>query len=82
MWPPLFKEGQHFNGEWSTDNEEWFINHIEHILSGNASALHSQKQWKSQGLCSDRFKGARSKHKSCFIDYIPEPLGLIQPHGH
>ena len=50
VWPPLdlFKEGQLFNREWSADNEEWFIKHIERILSGNTSTLHSQKQWKSQ----------------------------------
>jgi hypothetical protein len=50
VWPPLdlFKEGQHFNGEWSTDNEGWFVKQIERIASGNASALHTQKRWKSQ----------------------------------
>jgi len=50
VWPPLdlFKEGQHYNGEWSEDNEEWFGKHIERIVSGNPSALHSQKLWKSQ----------------------------------
>jgi hypothetical protein len=50
VWPPLdlFKEGQHFNGEWSADNEEWFLKQVDRIVSGNASALHSQKLWKSQ----------------------------------
>ena len=50
VWPPLdlFKEGQHYNGKWSEDNEEWFVKQIEHIVSGDPSALHLQKLWKSQ----------------------------------
>jgi hypothetical protein len=49
FWPPLelFRDSQHFNGEWSPTNEEWFDRHARKILAGDASALTPQKQWKT-----------------------------------
>jgi hypothetical protein len=49
FWPPLelFRDSQHFNGKWSSANEEWFDRHARKILAGDASALTPQKQWKT-----------------------------------
>ena len=49
FWPPLelFWDSQHFNGEWSPANEDWFDCHTKKILAGDVSALTPQKQWKT-----------------------------------
>ena len=49
FWPPLelFWDSQHFNGEWSPANEEWFNHHTKKILAGDISALTPQKQWET-----------------------------------
>jgi hypothetical protein len=49
FWPPLelFRDSQHFNGEWSPANEEWFDRTQKKIFAGDASTLTSQKQWKT-----------------------------------
>jgi hypothetical protein len=49
FWPPvdLFQNSQHFNGEWSAANEEWFRRQLQRINSGDISALHAHKQWKT-----------------------------------
>ena len=48
FWPPLdlFRNGHHFNGEWSAQNETWFQRQAQRILSGDTSALQPHKQWK------------------------------------
>ena len=49
FWPPLelFRDSQHFNGEWSPANEEWFDQHVRKIGAGDLSTLTPQKQWKT-----------------------------------
>jgi hypothetical protein len=49
FWPPLelFQDRQHFNGEWSPANKEWFNQHTKKIWAGDLSTLTPQKQWKT-----------------------------------